>query len=169
MTELDRLIDLGEVEISRHPRTNDRRLVTLKKGFHWYPKTIRQAEVQCTVHYLDANGNIIEEESSKPYHKILSAKEDKKVDVQGKEVLKPVFNKLRPIPMNPAEPTEEEQAEIEQYETELAAHEVKMEAYNALKGEYKFLLDVVRSNAANMFQLILQYIKARDAEGKFNI
>lgn len=89
MTELERFIKTGEIEISKHPLSNIRRVAKLQvQG--WLPQE-RQVMLNFTVHYIDDNGNPFDNRSLQPYQIQLIA-HSVKVD---------------PITFNPIDPGDE--------------------------------------------------------------
>jgi hypothetical protein len=86
MTELERLITKGEVQINPHPITGITRLAVLENGFHWYPLK-EQIIMQYTVYYLDANGERYTLESLKGYLKNMIADGVTFVNQQGNVIV----------------------------------------------------------------------------------
>lgn len=82
MTQLETFISTGDIEISRHPITNIRRLLSLDRGFYWLPKS-SQIVMDFTVNYLDETGNKYQLESIKSYNKSLIADIVNTVDSSG--------------------------------------------------------------------------------------
>ncbi len=85
MTQLERFIQNGEIEISTNPITGVRRLAVLQGGFHWY-QNAKQIILNYTVFYLYANGERYNLESMRPYEVPLMADSTIKVDAQGNKV-----------------------------------------------------------------------------------
>lgn len=71
MTELERYIELGEIEIGRHPITNVRRL--LREQLFVHNQRTKEISIEFKVFYLDENGDIIEKKSMSGYDHILVA------------------------------------------------------------------------------------------------
>lgn len=80
MTELERYIDLGEIEIGRHPITNARRL--LKEQLFVHNQRIKEISLEFKVFYLDEQGVIIDKKSMGSYDVLLTADKNSLINPQ---------------------------------------------------------------------------------------
>lgn len=156
MTNLERFIALGEIEIARDPISNLRRLAVLENGQNWHP-VVQQAALQYMVHFLDEQGNRLTGERFRPYRWPLVADANTKVDAQFNVVPHPGHP---PMEQKDAEGAITNQEELDAYATELAY-------YSSLKSEYQALLDAVIAGA-NFFELQYNMTMLRSAQGKAN-
>lgn len=140
MTNLERYITLGEIEIAPDPISGLRRLAVLENGQNWHP-VHKQAGLQYMVHFLDSEGNRLTGERFRPYRWPLVADNNTKVDAQ--------FNVLYAPSV-----TDEN-------------YEESLQAYNSAKSEYQALLDAVIAGA-NFFELQYNMTMLRSAQGKAN-
>ena len=72
MTQLERFIEHGEIEIHQHPLVGLKRLLVLEEGFLWFPVQ-KQIHLKFKVYYLDSEGNRLESQSLQPYIRPLVA------------------------------------------------------------------------------------------------
>ena len=157
MTQLERFITKGEVEITPHPITNERRLAKLLQGFHWLPYH-QSINMACTIIYIDGEGNPRNLKSLAPYEKVLSADGVTKVTVQGEII--PYPGGISPMPVI-IDDVVTNQSDIDIFEAETAN-------YNAATSEYQFFINIA-NNDVNIFQVMLNTILLRASQGKFDI
>jgi hypothetical protein len=80
MTELEKYIADGEIEISRHPVTNMRRLLKEQAFIHNQLK--KEISIESEVCYMDEGGEIINYVSMPSYDKVLTADTRTMIDPQ---------------------------------------------------------------------------------------
>lgn len=156
MTNFQRFITLGEIEIAVDPVSNLRRLAILEGGQNWHP-VLKQAGLQYMVHFLDEQGNRLTGERFRPYRWPLVADDITKVDAQFNVVQHP-----GPIPAERRNGNDEiiNQGELEEYASAL-------QTYNSLKSEYQAILDAVIAGA-NILELQYNMTMLRSSQGKAN-
>jgi hypothetical protein len=125
MTELERYIETGEVEITRHPITNIRRL--LKEDLFIHNQRNKEISIEFKVIWLDENGEVINKTSMPSYSRTLTADRFTSINPQTMEVV--------------------EEGGVT---------------------EYDFFVGIA-NNPVNIFQVRLDTIKMRAAQGKFDI
>lgn len=85
MTELERYIELGEIEIGRHPITNVRRL--LKEQLFVHSQRTKEISIEFKVFYMDDSGAVFDKKSMGSYDVTLTADTKTFINPQTMEVL----------------------------------------------------------------------------------
>ena len=148
MTQLERFIQKGEIEISQDPDNNKKRLAVLdnnKSSLQWFPNA-NQIILDFIVYFLDENGDKIISQRFKPYEKRLWATNDVKLNSKFNVVEKPV--------------------EIKNESGKITNQE-EIDSYNNLNTEYEVIINLAKITP--VFNLALQFVQLRDSQGMFNI
>lgn len=153
---LQRFIDLGEIEIARHPKSNMRRLLVLQENQFWSPVG-KQIGLGFWVHYLNEDGTRCTEESLRPYRRPLVADMHTKVNAQ-----------MQVLPVPGPAPTPVVEDGTVTNAAEIAAHAALVQEYNSAFTEYQYFMGAANDDV-NIFELMYNTAILRASQGKFDI
>lgn len=164
MTTLERFIQLGEIEISRHPKNQMRRLLVLEEGLRWYP-TQKAIALNFWVYYLNEDGSRATDKSLQPYLRDISADAHHRIDPQTMQnVYHPGARPNEIIEIVDEEEVVTNQAELDTYDLAYNKWENSVSEYDHFVG--------AANQEVNIFNVMLTISLFRDTpQGgqKYNI